>query len=56
MTYECRRCFVTIYANVLRDKIPEVLPPERFAADGTPIEYIVETADGEKSDDSTSDR
>lgn len=36
------------YADVLRDKIPEGLPPERFAADGTPIEHVIEVAEGEK--------
>lgn len=36
------------YADVLKSSVPGGLPPERFAADGAPIEHTIETADGVK--------
>jgi transposase InsO family protein len=35
------------FSDVLVTEIPGGLPPERYAADGTPIEHCVETAPGE---------
>ena len=32
------------FSDVLRSELPPGLPPKRFAADGTPIEHVIETA------------